>query len=131
MLIPMFRNYDLWLPLKEVRLLSDGRLEARVQLDPSSKWFSGHFEEIPIMPAVSLLSIVGQLLRRQGREEGRNLEVSGFHKVRIKRVVLPGEELRISVTNMPPDCQADLDFLLTSQGRTVAKGFLKITEDFV
>ena len=83
------------------------------------------------MPAVSLLSLVGQLLMRQGNEEGRNLEVSGFHKVRIKRVVTPGEELHISVASMPPDSQADLDFLLTSQGRTVAKGFLKITEDLV
>jgi 3-hydroxymyristoyl/3-hydroxydecanoyl-(acyl carrier protein) dehydratase len=127
----MFRNYDPWLPLKEVRLLSDGRLEARVQLDSTSKWFSGHFEGISIMPAVSLLSIVGQLVRRQGQEEGRNLEVSGFHKVRIRRFVMPGEELRISVASMPPGCQADLDFLLTSQGRTVAKGSLIITEDLV
>lgn len=83
------------------------------------------------MPAVTLLSLVGQLVRRQGKEEGRNLEVSGFHKVRIKRVVMPGEELLISVTSMPPGYQADLDFLLTSEGQTVAKGFLTITEDLV
>lgn len=125
----MLRYYDLWLPLKETRLIPEGRIEARVQIDPSSEWFSGHFEEIPIMPAVSLLSLVGEILRRQGEKEGRNLEVSGFRKVRIKRVVMPGEELCISVASMPSDSQADLDFLLTSQGLTVAKGILKITED--
>ena len=126
----MLRNYDLWLPLNEVRLLPEGRLEARVQIDPSSEWFSGHFVEAPIMPAVSLLSLVGEILRRQGKKDGRNLEVSGFRKVRIKRVVIPGDELCVSVARMPSDSQANLDFLLTSQGRTVAKGILKITENF-
>jgi 3-hydroxymyristoyl/3-hydroxydecanoyl-(acyl carrier protein) dehydratase len=66
----MLRNYDLWLPLRKVRLISGRRIEARVQLDPSSEWFSGHFEGAPIMPGVSMLSLAGETVRRQGREEG-------------------------------------------------------------
>jgi 3-hydroxymyristoyl/3-hydroxydecanoyl-(acyl carrier protein) dehydratase len=127
----MLRNYDLWLPLREIRLVSGGRIEARVQLAPSSEWFSGHFEGAPIMPGVSMLSLAGETVRRQGKKEGRKLEVSGFHKVRIKRVVFPGEELRVSVTTMPPDSQADLHFEVRSQGSTVAKGILRITENLV
>jgi len=125
----MLRKYELWLPLRDVRLISGRRIEARVQLDLSSEWFSGHFEEAPIMPGVSMLSLVGEMVRRQGTEEGRKLEVSGFHKVRIKRVVFPGEELHISVATMPPDSQADLRFEVTSRGSTVAKGILRITEN--
>ena len=83
------------------------------------------------MPAVSMLSLVGETVRRQGKEEGRKLEVSGFYKVRIKRVVSPGEELRVSVATMPPDSQADLHFEVTSRGKTVAKGILRITENLV
>jgi 3-hydroxymyristoyl/3-hydroxydecanoyl-(acyl carrier protein) dehydratase len=127
----MLRTYDLWLPLREVRLVSGRRIEARMRLDPSSEWFSGHFEGVPIMPAVSMLSLVGETVRRQGKEEGRELEVSGFYKVRIKRVVSPGEELRVSVATMPPDSQADLHFEVTSRGSTVAKGILRITENLV
>jgi hypothetical protein len=78
-----------------------------------------------------MLSLVGETIRRQGKEDGRNLEVSGFHKVRIKRVVFPGEQLRVSVATMPPDSQADLDFELTSGGNTVAKGILRVTENLV
>jgi 3-hydroxymyristoyl/3-hydroxydecanoyl-(acyl carrier protein) dehydratase len=102
-----------------------------VKIDPTSKWFSGHFEGTPILPAVSLLSIVGEMLRKQGKEEGRNLEVSGFHKVRIKRVVMPGEELLITITSMAPDYEADLEFLITSQGQVVAKGIITITDNLV
>jgi len=127
----MSRSYDVWLPLAEVRFSSDGRLHGRVKIDSTSKWFSGHFEGTPILPAVSLLSIVGEMLRIQGKEEGRNLEVSGFHKVRIKRVVMPGEELLITITSMPPDSEADLEFLITSQGQVVAKGIITITENLV
>lgn len=83
------------------------------------------------MPAVSMLSLVGETVRRQGKEEGRKLEVSGFYKVRIKRVVSPGEELRVSVATMPPDSHADLHFEVTSRGKTVAKGILRITENLV
>lgn len=127
----MSRNYDLWLPLAEVRFLSDGRLHGRVKIDSSSKWFSGHFDGTPILPAVAQLSLVGEMLRKQGQEDGRNLEVSGFHKVRIKRVVMPGEELLISITGMPPESQADLEFLISSQGQVVAKGIIKITENLL
>jgi acyl dehydratase len=83
------------------------------------------------MPAVSMLSLVGETVRRQGRKGGRKLEVSGFYKVRIKRVVFPGEDLRVSVGTMPPDSQADLHFEVTSRGSTVAKGILRITENLV
>jgi 3-hydroxymyristoyl/3-hydroxydecanoyl-(acyl carrier protein) dehydratase len=127
----MSRDYDLWLPLREIRLVSGGRIEARVQLSPSSEWFSGHFEGAPILPGVSLLSLTGEAVRRQGKKEGRKLEVSGFHKVRIKRFVFPGEELSVSVATMPPDSQADLHFEVTSRGGTVVKGILRITENLL
>jgi len=72
------------------------------------------------MPSVSMLSMAGETVTRQGQEERRNLQVSGFLNVRIKRIVFRVEGLRVSVAAMPPDSQADLEFELTSRGGTVA-----------
>ena len=120
---------DRWLPLKDPRITPEGRLESSVQLGPSSEWFSGHFDEYPLVPGVALLALAAEMVKRQGREQGRLLEVSGFSGVRFKRLVFPGEELLISVGAMPPESEAKLDFHVTSHGHTVAHGVLKATEE--
>jgi len=107
----------------------EGRWESSAQLDPSSEWFSGHFDEYPLVPGVALLALAAETVKRQGREQGRLLEVSGFSGVRFKRLVFPGEELLISVGAMPPGSEAKLDFHVTCHGNTVARGELKATEE--
>jgi 3-hydroxymyristoyl/3-hydroxydecanoyl-(acyl carrier protein) dehydratase len=101
-----------------------------VQLGPSSEWFSGHFDECPLVPGVALLALAAETVRRQGREQGRLLEVSGFSGVRFKDFVFPNEELLISVVAMPPGSEAKLDFHVTCHGNTVVHGVLKATEEF-
>jgi len=119
---------DRWLPLKDLRTTPEGRWESSVQLGPSSEWFLGHFDEYPLVPGVALLALAAETAKRQGREQGRPLEVSGFSGVRFRRLVFPGEELLISVGAMPPGSEAKLDFHVTSYGRTIVHGVLKATE---
>jgi hypothetical protein len=69
------------------------------------------------------------MVKRQGREQGRRLEVSGFSRVRFKQVVFPDEELCISVAAMPSGPEAKLDFHITCRGNTVAQGLLKAREE--
>jgi 3-hydroxymyristoyl/3-hydroxydecanoyl-(acyl carrier protein) dehydratase len=107
-----------------------GRWESSVQLGPSSEWFSGHFDECPLVPGVALLALAAETIKRQGCAQGRFLEVSGFSGVRFRRLVLPGEELLISVGAMPPGSEAKLDFHVTCHGNTVVHGLLKATEKF-
>jgi 3-hydroxymyristoyl/3-hydroxydecanoyl-(acyl carrier protein) dehydratase len=120
---------DRWLPLKDPRITPEGRWESSVQLGPSSEWFSGHFDEYPLVPGVALLALAAETVKRQGREQGRLLEISGFSGVRFKRLVFPGEELLISVDAMPPGSEAKLDFHVTSHGNTVVHGVLEATEE--
>jgi 3-hydroxymyristoyl/3-hydroxydecanoyl-(acyl carrier protein) dehydratase len=100
-----------------------------VQLGPSSEWFSGHFDGSPLVPGVALLALAAETVKRQGREHGRPLEVSGFSGVRFRRLVFPDEELLISVGVMPPGSKAKLDFHVTCRGRTVVHGELEATEE--
>jgi 3-hydroxymyristoyl/3-hydroxydecanoyl-(acyl carrier protein) dehydratase len=121
---------DRWLPLKDLRINSEGVWESSVELGPSSEWFSGHFDEYPLAPGVALLALAAETVKRQGREQGRLLEVSGFFGIRFRRLVLPGEELLISVSAMPPESEAKLDFHVTCHGHTVVHGVLKAIEKF-
>ena len=119
---------DRWLPLKDIRITPEGRWESSVRLEPSSEWFSGHFDECPLVPGVALLALVAEMVKNQGREQGRLLEVSGFSRVRFKRLAFPDEELHISVAAMPPGSEAKLDFHVTCHSNTVVQGALKASE---
>jgi 3-hydroxymyristoyl/3-hydroxydecanoyl-(acyl carrier protein) dehydratase len=82
-----------------------------------------------LVPGVALLALVAEMVKRQGRQQGRCLEVSGFSKVRFKRLVSPDEELHLSVAAMPSGPEAKLDFHITCRGDTVAQGLLKAREE--
>jgi len=122
-------SQDRWLPLKDLRITSEGGWESSVQIESSSEWFSGHFDEYPIAPGVALLALAAETVKRQGREQGRLLEVSGFFGIRFRRLVLPGEELLISVGAMPPESEAKLDFHVTCHGHIIVHGVLKAIEE--
>jgi len=120
---------DKWLPLENIRMTPEGRWESTVRFEPSSEWFSGHFDEYSLVPGVALLAVAAEMVKRQGHELGRRLEVPGFSRVRFKRLVSPDEELHISVAAMPARPEAKLDFHITCRGDIVAQGFLKACEE--
>jgi 3-hydroxymyristoyl/3-hydroxydecanoyl-(acyl carrier protein) dehydratase len=116
-----------WIPLGEIRPGPGGRMEARVRLEPSSRWFSGHFEEAPVLPGVALLALAAETARREGRKSGRPVEILGFTKVRFRRLVFPGEDLLISVEAMTSGHPGELDFQVTCGDETVVHGMIRVT----
>ncbi len=106
----------------------EGHWESTARLEASSEWFSGHFDEFPLLPGIALLALAAEVLKKQGREQGRDVDVFGFSKVRFKRLAFPGEELYISVAGIPSEVEAELDFRITCRGETVAQGFIKARE---
>lgn len=74
-----------------------GVFSASARADGESPWFAGHFPGEPILPGIALLAIAADTVRQCGLESGRSMVVSGFRKVRFKRVVLPGEEMIVNV----------------------------------
>jgi 3-hydroxymyristoyl/3-hydroxydecanoyl-(acyl carrier protein) dehydratase len=120
---------DRWLPLKNPRMTPEGRWESMARFEPSSEWFSGHFDECALVPGVALLALAAEMVKRQAHEQGRRLEVSRFYRVRFKQLVFPDEELHISVAAMPSGPEATLDFHIACGGDTVAQGLLKACEE--
>jgi len=119
---------DRWLPLEEILIGSEGRWESRARFGFFSEWFLGHFDECPLVPGVALLALAAETAKRQALGKGRTLEVSGFSRVRFKRLLFPEEELGISIAAMPSGPEAQLDFYLTCQGEPVVQGIMKVTE---
>ena len=62
-----------------------------------SPWFAGHFPGEPILPGIALLAIAADTVRQCELKSGSPVVVSGFRKVRFKKVVLPGEEMIVNV----------------------------------
>jgi 3-hydroxymyristoyl/3-hydroxydecanoyl-(acyl carrier protein) dehydratase len=122
-------SQDPWIPLKETWVTPSGRWEGRIRFGSTSEWFSGHFEECPLLPGVAILAVVVETVKRQGQKQGRALELSSLSGVRFKRFVFPDEELHISVARMPSGDKARLDFLVVCQGETVAQGELDMCEE--
>jgi 3-hydroxymyristoyl/3-hydroxydecanoyl-(acyl carrier protein) dehydratase len=119
---------DPWLPLEEIRISSSGRIETGVCLESSSPWFSGHFEECAVVPGVALLAFVAETVRRQGERQGRSLGVTGFFKVRFRRMAFPEESLQVSANPMPSVAEAELPFIVTCGGESVVQGVVKVAD---
>ncbi len=119
---------DHWLPLANPRITPEGRWESKACFGPASEWFAGHFDNFPVLPGVALLALASETLTKQAVKNGRLIDVLGFSRVRFKHLVLPDEELCISVAAMPSSTEAKLDFQITCQAKLVAHGFLKVRE---
>ncbi len=117
-----------WIKLEDLKASESGRVETSVHVDETCPWFSGHFPAQPILPGVALLGLIGETVRRQGRNQGRNLEVHGLNRVRFKTLSFPGQDLDISVGTMPPDAEAKLVFEISRQGEPVSQGIVLVRE---
>ena len=99
-------------------------------------FFQGHFPEKPVMPGVLILEALAQatglLAFKTGddhREPGTLYYLVGMDRVRFKRPVEPGDQLRLSVEVIKIkrgiwvfDCVASVD------GKTVASAEIMCTE---
>ncbi len=64
-------------------------------------FFPGHFPDYPVMPGVLVVEAIAQVgavaLLSLEKNQGKIVLFAGINKVRFKRQVLPGDQLRIEV----------------------------------
>ncbi len=65
------------------------------EVPPDSPWFDGHFPDDPTLPGIAQLEMAIAAIRLA---RNRNVSITRFRKVRFKRVIRPGQALKIIVT---------------------------------
>ena len=91
----------------------------RATLSPDLLYFEGHFDELPLLPAVAQLSrIVLPLIRREHPDLGH---VHKLRRARFRRPIGPGETITITLS------RSDLrvSFEIALPGKIAASGTLE------
>ena len=84
-----------WYSILGLQASDDNKMILDAEVLPDSPWFDGHFPENPTLPGIAQLEMAIDTIRLVSR---RNLSVTGFRKVRFKRVIRPGEKLKVIAT---------------------------------
>ena len=82
--------------------LSKGRVVTIKNVTFNEPYFAGHFPEHPVMPGVLIVEALAQsaailALNEVGGDPTRLFMLTGLDKVRFRRRVIPGDQLRMEV----------------------------------
>ena len=82
--------------------LEKGRVVTIKNVTFNEPFFQGHFPERPVMPGVLLVEAMAQsaafiVLSQMGPEPTTLFMLTGLDKVRFRRQVIPGDQIRIEV----------------------------------
>ena len=78
--------------LKDMKQSEENEISANIYVPSDSPWFDGHFPAEPILPGVAQIGMVFDAIRKACK---RGLKLSGVRRVRFKRIIRPGDQLKI------------------------------------
>ena len=85
-----------WYSILGLQASDDNKMILDAEVLPDSPWFDGHFPGNPTLPGIAQLEMAIDAIRLVSK---RNLSVTGFRKIRFKRVIRPGEKLKMIATS--------------------------------
>ena len=96
-------RYPFLLVDRIVELTEGVRIVGVKQVTVNEHFFQGHFPGAPVMPGVLIVEAMAQVgavyaLRRIENRESKLVLFSGIDNARVRRPVVPGDTLRITVT---------------------------------
>ena len=110
-----------WFTVHEMASCENG-LMAAVSVPENVFWFDGHFPENPILPAVAQIALAVAVVEKM---VDRPIRVSGLRRVRFKKIMRPGDVLRITVTRALRKAtpgSAGYEFRCSHDGEAVCAG---------
>ena len=81
--------------LGRVETSETGEMHTEVRIPPESLWFSGHFPGEPILPGIAQLGIAYDAVCKA---LGCQFSITGFSRVKFKKMIRPGDCLKVIVT---------------------------------
>lgn len=112
----------MWYALKEINLSKKNEISTDIHVLPDSPWFDGHFPGEPILPGVAQIGMVFDAVRKA---HNRDLNISGVRRVRFKRVIRPGDRLKIIAAPLNKEMEA-YSFRILIQDEAVCSGVMTV-----
>ncbi len=105
---------------KIIELKEDKEIVGIKNVSINEPFFAGHFPQRPIMPGVIIVEAMAQtagvLMLRKKENRGKLAFVMSFDKVRFRKPVVPGDQLRL---------EARIQKLRTRTGRVIARALVR------
>lgn len=120
---------DLWNLLNEVEHIGPNGLAARVSVPRDSIWFKGHFPGEPILPGISLVNSVYEIILRDARDRGESVRISSLKRVKFMGPVRPGDNLSFSLIREDAKGEEPLfHFKVTVDENVICSGLVAVTK---
>ena len=113
-----------WYSILGFQASNDEKMILDAEVPPDSPWFDGHFPENPTLPGIAQLEMAVDTIRLAGK---RKVSVTGFRKVRFKRIIRPGEKLKIIATPRKSK-EGSYAFRITVENELACNGVLFVTD---
>lgn len=97
--------------------MSESTAKTSVKITEDNQWFAGHFPDNPILPGIAQLQHVIELISKQCDAD---LQLTGFSRVKFRKIIKPGDLLKIEVT--ATDKKNQYMFQIMSDNEDVCSG---------
>jgi 3-hydroxyacyl-[acyl-carrier-protein] dehydratase len=116
---------EIWHSVAVVRSPA-GTVLAEAGADASSSWFSGHFPEAPVLPAIAILAMVRDAVSRHEAQQGNNIRITELRRVRFRLPVKPDDLLKIWATSSADPVRNSYQFKVEVNGQTACTGLMAV-----
>ena len=109
-----------------IELVPDHRVVAIKNVTSNEPFFQGHWPDRPIMPGVLILESIAQaagvLMGTRRDRLQRSVLIASIDDVKLRRSVVPGDQLRIEVEHSVPSPRTGVSRQRSGRGSTRGRG---------
>jgi 3-hydroxyacyl-[acyl-carrier-protein] dehydratase len=96
-------------------------ISGQFNIPAESLWFEGHFPGEPVLPGISMLCMVEELIRKANPEK----RITGLRRTRFRQVVHDNAFLNIKITWENQNSSRVASFDISGEGNLICSGFIE------